>query len=242
MQIEAIEPTEPSPNPFEPMDAARESRSDQLRDALEEMIVSGLLRPGTRVDEQALIQQFGVSRTPMREAIKALVATGLLEVRQRQGVWVSVLSIPKLMEMFDTMAMFEGMCARYAARRATADEIAQLLDIQRRLEAEIVNADPEKFYAINAEFHDALYHASHTEFVVDQTRQLRRRVSMYRKHVTYLPGRMQATLVEHAQIIAAIQAKDPKAAAAAASDHVSLLGDDMVDFIAQLPRIMNPDQ
>jgi DNA-binding GntR family transcriptional regulator len=218
------------------------TRSAQLRNMLEEMIVGGHLPPGTRIDESALVQQFKVSSTPMREAIKALVATGLLEVRPRQGVWVTVLSLPKLMEMFEIMAMLEGQCAKYAARRATAEEIGQLLAIHKRLEDELRNQDADRFYAINAEFHDALYNASHTEFVVEQTRLLRRRVSMYRKHVTYLPGRMAATIHEHGEIIAAIQAKDPKAAAAAASGHVNLLGDDMVDFIACLPRFLNPDQ
>jgi DNA-binding GntR family transcriptional regulator len=140
------------------------------------------------------------------------------------------------------MAMLEGQCAKYAARRATAHEIDQLLVIQKRLEDELASGDADRFYAVNAEFHDALYNASHTEFIVEQTRLLRRRVSTYRKHVTYLPGRMAATIQEHAQIIAAIQAKDPKVAAAAASDHVNLLGDDMVDFIARLPRTLNPNQ
>ncbi|MDB5778978.1 MAG: Transcriptional regulator [Polaromonas sp.] len=223
-------------------DLVKGTRSDQLREMLEEMIVSGHLQPGTRIDESALVKQFRVSRTPMREAIKALVATGLLEVRPRQGVWVTIISLPKLMEMFEIMAMLEGQCAKYAARRATSEEIGQLLAIHKRLEDELVNQDADRFYAVNAEFHDALYHASHTEFVVEQTRLLRRRVSMYRKHVTYLPGRMAATIQEHGEIIAAIQAKDPKAAAAAASDHVNLLGDDMVDFIARLPRFLNPNQ
>lgn len=227
----------------EDVDGGKGTRSDQLRDMLEEMVVSGHLRPGTKIDESALVQQFKVSRTPMREAIKALVATGLLEVRPRQsGVWVAAISVSKLMEMFETMAMLEGQCAKYAARRASPDEIAQLLAIQARLEQELQSGDVEKFYAVNAEFHDALYAASHTEFIEEQTRALRRRVSMYRKHVTYLPGRMSATIAEHGRIIAAIQAKDPKAAMAAANDHVSLLGDDMVDFIARLPRILNPDQ
>jgi DNA-binding GntR family transcriptional regulator len=220
-------------------DLVKSTRSDQLRDMLEELIVSGQMPPGTRIDESALAQQFEVSRTPLREAIKALVATGLLELRPRQGVWVATISLPKLMEMFEIMALLEGQCAKYAARRASPEEIEQLLAIQRRLEQELANGDADRFYEVNAEFHDALYNASHTEFIVEQTRLLRRRVSTYRKHVTYLPGRMAATIAEHGQIIAAIQAKDPKAAASAAADHVNLLGDDMVDFIARLPRALN---
>lgn len=214
---------------------ARSTRSNQLRELLEEMIVGGQLPPGTRIDESELALRFEVSRTPMREAIKALVATGLLEVRSRQGVWVAAVSIPKLMEMFEMMAIFEGQCAKYAARRAMPEEIEQLWAIQKRLEEELRTGDQESFYEVNGQFHDALYAASHTQFIAEQTRLLRKRVSMYRKHVTYLPGRMAATIEEHARIITAIEAKDPKAAMAAAQDHVNLLGDDMADFIAKLP-------
>lgn len=228
-----LEAAEPAP--------AKGTRSDQLRELLEEMIVSGELPPGTRIDESELAQRFEVSRTPMREAIKGLLATGLLEVRSRQGVWVAAVSIPKLMEMFEIMAIFEGQCAKYAARRAMPDEVAQLWAIQRRLEEELKTGDQQRFYDVNAQFHDALYAASHTQFIAEQTRLLRKRVSMYRRHVTYLPGRMVATIEEHARIITAIQAKDPKAALAAAQDHVNLLGDDMADFIAKLPPTPGTD-
>lgn len=217
----------------------RVSRSDELREALEEMIITGRLAPKARIDEGALADEFQVSRTPMREAIKGLIATGMLEMRPRQGVSVAAISIPKLMEMFETMANLEGMCAKYATRRATPGEIAGLEEIQRRLEEELGNGNPDRFYEINAEFHELLCEASHTEFIADQTRMLRRRVSMYRKHVTYLPGRMVATIGEHARIIEAIKAKDPQAAAAAAIDHLNLLGDDMIDFIARLTRSMD---
>lgn len=220
---------------------AKGTRSDQLRELLEEMIVSGELPPGTRIDESELAHRFEVSRTPMREAIKALVATGLLEVRSRQGVSVAAVSIPKLMEMFEIMAIFEGQCAKYAARRAMPEEVEQLWAIQRRLEEELKTGDQLRFYDVNGEFHDALYAASHTQFIAEQTRLLRKRVSMYRRHVTYLPGRMAATIDEHARIITAIQAKDPKAALAAAQDHVNLLGDDMADFIAKLPPTPGTD-
>lgn len=217
------------------------TRSDQLRELLEEMIVSGQLRPGTKIDESELVQRFEVSRTPMREAIKALVATGLLEVGARQGVRVAAVSIPKLMEMFEMMAILEGQCAKYAARRATPEEVEQLWAIQKRLEEELTTGDQQRFYDVNAVFHDALYAASHTQFIAEQTRLLRKRVSMYRKHVTYLPGRMVKTIEEHGRIITAIQAKDPRAAMAAAQDHVNLLGDDMADFIAKLPPMPGID-
>ena len=213
----------------------RGTLSDDLRAELEAMIVGGALPPGARVDEADLAVRFKVSRTPVREALKALIATGLLETRPRQGVTVAAVSIPVLLEMFEMMAALEGLCAKLAARRADRDAKAALRAIHARLEAALGTEAPDLFYDINQEFHDLLYEASHTQFIAPQTRTLRKRVAAYRKHVTYQPGRMAATIVEHERILQAIEAGDAEAAYRAASEHVTLLGDDMADFIAALP-------
>lgn len=209
--------------------------SEDLRTALEDLIVSGALPPGSRMDEAELAARFRVSRTPVREALKALAATGLVETRPRQGVTVAAVSIPVLLEMFETMAAFEGLCARTAARRATRDEKAALREVHARLLEALDDGSPDLFYDVNREFHDLLYEASHTSFIAAQTRALRKRVAAYRKHVTVQPGRMAATIGEHDRIIQAIEAGDADAAFRAASEHVTLLGDDMADFIAALP-------
>jgi len=209
--------------------------SDDLRNALEEQIVSGKLPPGARLDEAEIAAQFNVSRTPVREALKALTATGLVEVRGRQGVTVATITIPILLEMFEMMAALEGLCAKLAARRATLTEKANLRAIHAKLIQALDSQDPERFYAINHEFHDALYDAAHTHFLAGQTRALRRRVAGYRRHVTHQPGRMAATIGEHERILDAIERADAEAAFRAASEHVNLLGDDMADFISSLP-------
>jgi DNA-binding GntR family transcriptional regulator len=209
--------------------------SEELRATLEEMIVSGKLPPGERLDEAELATRFKVSRTPVREAMKALVATGLLDMRGRQGVTVATISIPILLEMFQMMAALEGLCAKLAARRATIAERNGLREIHARLIAALGTGEPEGFYVINAEFHDLLYDAAHTHFLAGQTRALRRRVAAYRRYVTHQPGRMAATIGEHERILEAIERADPEAAFKAASDHVNLLGDDLADFISVLP-------
>ena len=209
--------------------------SEDLRAELEDMIVSGALPPGARIDEAELASRFKVSRTPVREALKALIATGLLDARPRQGVTVAAISIPILLEMFDMMAALEGLCAKLVARRAQRDEKVALRAIHARLVAALETETPELFYAINQEFHDLLYDASHTHFLAGQTRSLRKRVAAYRKHVTFQPGRMAATIGEHERILKAIEAGDAEAAFRAASEHVTLLGDDIADFIAALP-------
>ncbi|MBM7045730.1 MULTISPECIES: GntR family transcriptional regulator [Rhizobium] len=209
--------------------------SDELRNRLEEMIVSGTLKPGERLDEVELAARFKVSRTPVREALKALSATGLVDIRGRQGITVAIISIPILLEMFQMMAVLEGLCAKLAARRATVPERAALREIHARLINALSAGDPDNFYAINSEFHELLYDAAHTHFLAGQTRALRRRVAAYRRYVTYQPGRMAATIGEHERILDAIERADAETAFKTASEHVSLLGDDMVDFIAALP-------
>lgn len=209
--------------------------SEDLRADLEDMIVSGALPPGTRIDEVELASRFKVSRTPVREALKALGAIGLLDMRPRHGVTVAAISIPILLEMFELMAALEGLCAKLAARRAQREEKVALRAVHARLVAALGTGTPEQFYAINHEFHDGLYDASHTHFLAAQTRSLRKRVAVYRRHVTFQPGRMAATIGEHERILQAIEGGEADAAFRAASEHVTLLGDDMADFIASLP-------
>src|SRR6056297_457868 len=210
------------------------TRADMLRAELESMIVDGDLHPGARLDESELAQRFGVSRTPVREAIKVLVASGLAEMRGRQGASVAMPSITALLEMFEMMAMLEGMCAGFAARRSTAAERRNLRQIHEELVTALDRSGADHFYKINVRFHDALYEASHTSYVAEQTWQLRRRLAPYRRQVTYQPDRMTGTLIEHKRIMEAIEANDAKAATEAASAHVRLLGDNLSDFIAAI--------
>jgi DNA-binding GntR family transcriptional regulator len=208
--------------------------SHELQDTLEDLIVSGVLKPGTRLDEAELAERFGVSRTPVREALKALAGTGLVDLRNRQGVCVARLSLPMLIEMFQMMAVMEGLCAKFAARRATEPQKQRLALLHEELTATLASGDHSRFYDVNQSFHDALYEASNTHYLAEQTRALRKRVRVYRRYVTFQPGRMTATIGEHEAILNAIRANDSAAAFASAVDHVSLLEDDMVDLIAAL--------
>src|SRR5688572_27273949 len=101
-------------------------RSDQLREAIEEEIAMGRLAPGSRIDEAALEARFGVSRTPVREALIQLASSGLVEVRRRKGAVVRVLEPKRLFEMFEVMAELEAGCARRAARRLSTEHRAAL--------------------------------------------------------------------------------------------------------------------
>lgn len=212
--------------------APGETLADRIRRALEADISSGRLEPGSKLDEQEIAEQFGVSRTPVREAFRLLAANHLVELRGRQGAVVRAIGAHMLIEMFQVMAELEGLCARLAARRASPAQIARMEGIHARLEEVATSFDVDLFYDVNQEFHEAVYEASANGFLADQTRRLRNQVAAYRRRVTHRPSRIPKTLKEHGDVIAAIRRRDDEAAQRAMRDHVNLLGDDLLDFLA----------
>ena len=105
----------------------KNTRTQILLSEIEKLIVNGSMVPGQRLDEMVLAKKYGVSRTPVREAIRALTAIGLVQNAGKQGSQVAKLSISMLIEMFELMAVLEGMCAQLAARRATKNELLFLI-------------------------------------------------------------------------------------------------------------------
>ncbi|MBX3582929.1 MAG: GntR family transcriptional regulator [Rhizobiaceae bacterium] len=214
------------------------TRAEDLKQTLETKILSGELLPGTRLDEQGLAHQFNISRTPVREALRQLGSSGLVDMRSRQTPIVAIITVQKLIQMFEVMAELEGLCARLATRRITSQQRSQLLRSQDDLKESLKTDEPMRFYEVNREFHEVIYEAASSEFLAEQTRNLRNRVSPYRRHVTAQPGRMIATIAEHQAVIDAMSIGDSDAAATAMRRHVNLLGDSLADLIAHLPSDM----
>jgi DNA-binding GntR family transcriptional regulator len=206
--------------------------AESLRQKLEEAIAAGRLEPGSRLDEQEIAQRFGVSRTPVREAFRLMAANHLVELRGRQGAIVRAIKAEALIEMFQDMAELEGLCARLAARRVSQAWRGEISEIHQRLMAAGETGDIDLFYDVNQEFHEAIYDASRNAYVADQTRKLRNQVAAYRRRVTRMPNRIADTVREHEAIMQAILAHDPERAHSAMRDHVNLLGDNLLDFLA----------
>jgi DNA-binding GntR family transcriptional regulator len=206
--------------------------AESLRQKLEEAIAAGRLEPGSRLDEQEIAQRFGVSRTPVREAFRLMAANHLVELRGRQGAIVRAIKAEALIEMFQVMAELEGLCARLAARRAPQTWGDEISVIHQRLIVAGEAGNIDLFYDVNQEFHEAIYDASRNAYVADQTRKLRNQVAAYRRRVTRMPNRIADTVREHEAIMQAILAHDPERAHSAMRDHVNLLGDNLLDFLA----------
>ena len=206
--------------------------AESLRQQLEGAIAAGHLEPGSRLDEQEIAQRFGVSRTPVREAFRLMAANNLVELRGRQGATVRAIKAEALVEMFQVMAELEGLCARLAARRVSQAWGSKISEIHQRLVAIGEIGDIDVFYDVNQEFHEAIYEASRNAFLADQTRKLRNEVATYRRRVTRMPNRIADTVREHEAIMQAILAHDPERAHSTMRDHVNLLGDNLLDFLA----------
>ena len=207
-------------------------RADALRDELEQDIVTGTLRPGERLDEQTLAARFGVSRTPIREALMQLASAGLIELQARRGAFVASLSLKEVIERFEVMAALEGACGALAARRLTDQERGRLLQAHECCCSEARSGDADAYYYANERFHHVLYEASHNAYLAEQSRQLHDRLKPYRRLQLRALARVAASLAEHQAVIDAVLAGDGERAERVLKDHILIQGDRLSDFIA----------
>ncbi|WP_158807031.1 GntR family transcriptional regulator [Beijerinckia sp. L45] len=216
------------------MPAAR-TRAESLRLKLEEDILARRFIPGEKLDEEALGERFGLSRTPVREALKALTSGGLVEIRPHQGAFVATLTARAIVEMVETMAVLERACAAAAARRHTLADRSTILKAQEACEAASSVADPKVFYKANVVFHETIYRSSQNAFLALQARSLRQRLEPYRRQIASHPGMIERSNVEHRRIIAAVFAMDESAADAAMTNHLTALQDTIASMIEPTP-------
>jgi DNA-binding GntR family transcriptional regulator len=208
--------------------------SEQLREQIEERIVVGEYAPGARLDEIELAREFGVSRTPIREALIQLASAGFVETRPRRGAVVATTPPERLREMFDVMAELEAVCARLAAARATPEDQRVLVAAHQACEPAVRADDPDAFYRMNEAFHLALYASSHNGFLAEQATVLHRRLRPYRRLQLRVPGRMKVSSAEHADVVDAVLRRDGELAAARVRAHVQVQGDRFADLVKRL--------
>ncbi len=213
-------------------------RNAGLKRRLQDEIVTGVLRPGTRLDEASLAARFNVSRTPVREALLQLSSAGLVEMRPRRGAVVASIGLKQLLEMFEVMAELEGMCGRLAARRDSPDECDALRAVHEAATASADAKDPEAYYHLNVRFHEAIYAMSRNAFLAEETLKLRNRLAPYRRLQLRQPDRIANSFREHLEVLEAIAAHDADRAEASMQAHVATQGGTFNDFVASLPADM----
>lgn len=209
-------------------------RGDDVREILENEIVTGEITPGARLDEVKLAERFGVSRTPIREVLNQLSTSGLVELRPRRGAFVAHLSLEKLVEMFETMAEMEAVCGRLAARRMTDEERDHLRRVHESCGRAARSGDPDAYYAENAEFHEVIYDGCHNRFLTDEVRRLRRRLQAYRRLQLRVRDRIKTSYAEHTEIVEGILSGDDRRTEEALRKHIMVQGERFTELIAGL--------
>ncbi len=211
-----------------------ERRATQLRDSIEDEIATGLLKPGERLDEVSLAERFGVSRTPIREALQQLAAAGLVELRARRGAIVSAPDPSQLMEMFEVMAELEAMCGRLAARRLLQQDEQALVAALAACQDAAAKGDTDAYYYENESFHRIIYRAGGNQFLAAQALALHKRLAPFRRLQLRVRNRMKTSQDEHEAVVAAIRAGDAQRAAEHLRAHVAIQGERFGDLIASL--------
>ena len=214
--------------------AGSRPKPGDIREALEQEIVMGVHEAGARLDEQGLADRFGVSRTPVREAIGHLASSGIVEQIPNQGAFVKRVGLAELVEMFEVMAVLEAMAGRLAARRRDATGLAELKAALEACDAAARARDTDGYYYENERFHQLIYDLCGNRFLAGEARRLHRRLKTYRRLQLRAGRRLDQSLAEHRQIVAAIAAADGEAAAAALHAHIAVQGERFGDFVASL--------
>lgn len=211
--------------------------SERIHGSIESQIRDGALLPGDPIDEERLMAHFGVSRTPVREAMLQLKAEGLLTSLPRGGMVVSKLDVPELFAMWELLAELEALAARYACERMSKTERQALADAHRESEAVVEREDEAGWERANKAFHEILYAGARNPYLRQEILRMRTRTQAYRKHAFSAVVRLRVSFDGHAGIVAAILANDREAAGRAAFAHLNPGGAPWItDLLMKLPR------
>ncbi|KJZ19002.1 GntR family transcriptional regulator [Loktanella sp. S4079] len=208
--------------------------ADKITKELEHLVFTGELSDGERLDEIKLAKRFGVSRTPVREAIQKLATSGLVTQEPRRGAFVRQPGPVELLEMFEAMAELEAACGRLAAARISDEALEQLDAANSKCQAAIDQEDPDLYYHENEHFHHLIYRASGNGFLEQETQKLHRRLKPFRRVQLHLRGRMKQSMAEHQKVVRALRDGNREVAAETLRGHVAVQGEKFHHLMAKL--------
>ena len=192
----------------------------EVAERVRELIYRDTLKPGDWIDELSLCAQLGISRTPLREALKVLHSENLVEMVSRRGCRVKELDDQELLELFPVMASLEGLCANLATQKLSAVNLKRLEKIHAQLEVFAENADVDKYYEANREFHRSIQDLAENRWLIRIAEELRNVLGLARHRQLTMPGRLLSSLDEHREIMDALRKGDAEAAATAMHKHL----------------------
>ena len=194
---------------------------EEVADQLRVRIFAHELAPGTWIDEQTLAKEFGISRTPLREAIKVLAAEGLITMKLRRGAYVTEVNRGDLEQIFTILSLLEGQAAKEAATKAQEKDLNELDDMHLRLEKAAADRNLDQFFEVNVRFHERIIAIANNPWMTGVIADLRKVLKLQRKDALSRTGRLQSSLSEHREILKALLERDPIAAEQAMRTHLA---------------------
>lgn len=212
-------PTALSPSAAPASSRLRESALyEQVAERLRARILAHALPPGSWIDEQSLAAEFGISRTPLREALKVLAAEGLVTMKLRRGAYVTEVSERDLSEVYHLLALLESDAAATVAQSATEAQLAELQALHDLLERSI--DDRDAFFLANEQFHLKLLQIADNRWTQATVGDLRRVMKLNRHQSLFKQGRVEASLDEHRKIMQALKTRDAARARRLMEQHI----------------------
>jgi DNA-binding GntR family transcriptional regulator len=200
----------------------------EVANSIREMIQKGELQRGEKIKEIALCELFGISRTPIREALRILHTQGIVDLIPHRGAFVSQFDVDYISDMFEVMSGLEGMCARIATQKMTPPDLQKIENLHLVLEKHFKNNNPQAYLKHNWEFHEFIRHLSKNKVLNEVINGLRQKILLYRQRQLYQPNRFKASMQEHRDILAAFKQKDPEKAEEAMKRHLLNQGRSLV--------------
>ena len=196
---------------------SRRALYEDVADRLRGQIFARELEPGTWIDELKLSAEYGISRTPLREALKVLAAEGLVTMKPRRGAYVAEMSRDDVAQIYHLLSLLEADAAGDVARHASATQLAHLVQLHERLEKQVRQRDA--FFAANEQFHMALLDIAGNRWRTQIVADLRKVMKLNRHHSLFKQGRLSDSLAEHRALMTAITAREGAKAAKLMREH-----------------------
>lgn len=180
----------------------------QIADMLRDMIMTGALKEGDKINENRLCLDIGVSKTPLREALRVLSVEGLIELVPNRGAFVTQPEFSEIREMFDIMIILEGFCARTACEKMTRNDFSELEKIHVHLEQMYAKEDQEGYIRINNQYHSFVQELAGNKSLNQIIDGLRKKILLYRFQSLNAPGRMAESIQEHRLLLVVFRKRD----------------------------------
>lgn len=222
-------------------DVAVVERFGDMMRMIENDIITGKMLPGQRLDERTLAQRFGVSRTPIREALLKMSSLGIVELRRNQGAFIAEISSSRMVGMLEVQAELKILAAKQSARRMTLEERQRLIALRDEMADCVEKQDLQKYFDKATELHDAICEGTHNSFLLESTRNVQICLCAYRRHLSrilHLP--IQTSLEENKNIVDAIVRGDAAEAERWMRQQTDIRQEEFADLITLVSEKLTP--